>query len=195
MGCCIPSFAGELERTFICLEIPSVQRSALAAWINEHRNLTDEIRWVRAENLHITLKFCGERPHEIVQQILKKLSNRKPTGELTLALSGIGAFPKLERARVVYTGIEGQSGKLIALAKEVSRIAQSCGAELSQKAFTPHVTLGRRTEFCTLSAGVFEALRSAKLQLEPWTATEFIYMRSKLLPTGAQYSEIGRFKI
>ena len=47
-------------RLFVALEIPSAVRQNLATLLNSFRSVTREPRWVRAENLHVTLKFLGE---------------------------------------------------------------------------------------------------------------------------------------
>ena len=195
MGCCVPMFAGELVRSFVCIEIPDTHRAKLAEWMKVQRKVTDEIRWLRAETLHITLKFCGERPQEIVDTLVKRLSEMKPCGALQLSLSGTSGFPKLENARIIWTGIGGDTDKLTALAENVSRIAESCGMERERKAFTPHVTLGRRNGFGYMQDSAVNALRQSKLKLEPWTVDEIALMRSRLLPTGAEYTPIKRFKL
>ena len=195
MGCCVPQFAGELIRSFVCIEIPDGHRAKLARLAEEQRGLGGGIRWLKAETLHITLKFCGERPQELVDTLAKRLAEMKKCGPFEISLNGVGGFPKLEKARIIWTGIEGETEKLCALAKNAARLAESCGMDREEKAFTPHVTLGRRTEFGALPENVVSALRNNALRLAPWTVDEIVLMRSRLLPSGAQYIPIKRFKI
>ncbi len=195
MTCCVPMFAGELVRSFVCIEIPDTHRAKLAEWTKTQCEVSGEIRWLRTETLHITLKFCGERPQKIVDTFIKRLSEIKQCGVLQLSLSGMGGFPKLENARIIWTGLGGDTDKLTELAKNVSRIAESCGMERERKAFTPHVTLGRRSEFGYMHGSVVNALRQSKLKLEPWTVDEIVLMRSRLLPAGAEYTPMKRFKL
>jgi len=195
VGCCIPSYQGELVRTFICIEIPQEHIEKLSYWIKQHKSLTDEVRWVKAETIHLTLKFCGERPQELVVELIEKLERYKPQGALQLSLGGIGGFPNLEKPRVIWTAVGGEIDRLVKLAMQFEKIASSCGMERSNKAFTPHVTLGRRTAFGGLPAFVTEKFLSEAINLPAWTADEFVLMQSRLLPTGAEYTQLARYKI
>ena len=47
-------------RLFVAVEIPFSVRDNLAALIRDMRAIAPQPKWVRAENLHITLKFIGE---------------------------------------------------------------------------------------------------------------------------------------
>ena len=47
-------------RLFVALEIPTTTRENLATLIASLRAITREPRWVRSDNLHVTLKFLGE---------------------------------------------------------------------------------------------------------------------------------------
>jgi len=114
---------------------------------------------------------------------------------LQLSLTGIGGFPKLEKPRVVWTAVGGETKRLISLAAEFEKTASSCGMEHGKKAFTPHVTLGRRTAFGTLDAAVTEKFMAEQPKLPTWTAEEFVLMRSRLLPTGAEYTPLCKYKI
>ena len=55
--------------------------------------------------MHITLKFCGERPSETVDMLLENLKNIRPTGPFEINIEGIGGFPDLVRPRVAWAGI------------------------------------------------------------------------------------------
>ncbi len=49
-------------RLFVALEIPSTVRENLANLLRSLHAISPKTRWVRAENLHVTLKFIGEVP-------------------------------------------------------------------------------------------------------------------------------------
>ena len=60
-----PPNRGLNVRLFVALEIPAAVRDNLAAQVQELRDLSAQVadkrpRWVRPENLHVTLKFIGE---------------------------------------------------------------------------------------------------------------------------------------
>lgn len=126
---------------------------------------------------------------------MQRLEQYKPQGALQLSLGGIGGFPKLEKPRVVWTAVGGETERLVKLAAQFEKIASSSGMDRSKKAFTPHVTLGRRTAFGELPAAVTQKFLSKQLELPAWSAEEFVLMRSRLLPTGAEYTPLARYKI
>ena len=47
-------------RLFIAIELPSEIRNALMVFLNELRDTAPRAKWLRAGNLHVTLKFLGE---------------------------------------------------------------------------------------------------------------------------------------
>ncbi len=47
-------------RLFVAIEIPDEVRRNLAVLLREFRAISPETKWVRPENLHLTLKFLGE---------------------------------------------------------------------------------------------------------------------------------------
>ena len=54
---------------FIAYTLPAEAASALATWVEEALGGADELRLVPAENLHITLVFCGRLPADRVEEV------------------------------------------------------------------------------------------------------------------------------
>ena len=68
-------------RLFVALEIPPAVRQNLATLLSSFRAVTKEPRWVRTENLHVTLKFLGEVPEaqvEAIRSALAEIRSDKP---------------------------------------------------------------------------------------------------------------------
>ncbi len=103
-----------------------------------------EVRWVRPENVHLTLKFLGdvaEADLDRVAEVLEKIPERHEPFEV--ALSGFGAFPSARRARIFWAGIGEGSERLRALARDVELSLEPLGFEREARPYTPHLTLGR----------------------------------------------------
>jgi 2'-5' RNA ligase len=65
------------------------------------------VKWVEAENLHLTLKFLGEVPEGQIAAITETLSAiAQATLPFTFAVKGVGGFPDLRRPRVLWVGVE-----------------------------------------------------------------------------------------
>ncbi|MCD6363452.1 MAG: RNA 2',3'-cyclic phosphodiesterase, partial [Synergistetes bacterium] len=86
----------EIIRSFVCIEIPVDIRNEMEGFLKELRGLDRRVKWVKGENLHLTLKFLGEEPHTKVERIRSSLQSGIPDLNLkpfSLSLRGIGAFP------------------------------------------------------------------------------------------------------
>ena len=61
-------------RIFIALDIHDAIRQRIQRFIEGVGGFAPDARWVSPESLHITLKFIGEKPIEIVEEIKRALS-------------------------------------------------------------------------------------------------------------------------
>jgi RNA 2',3'-cyclic 3'-phosphodiesterase len=133
---------GKSIRSFVAVDIAAPVRAALRALQAELAQADADVRWVRAEGIHVTLKFLGaveasrlERVHAV---LIDALSDQPA---LDLEVRGLGAFPSLRRPRVLWTGLHGDG--LEALAGTVEAALTGLGFEPERRGFTPHVTIGR----------------------------------------------------
>lgn len=104
------------------------------------------VKWVERENLHVTMRFLGEVDEARARQLIDETRQPLAQPAFDLAIGGAGAFPPSGPPRVlwigVWTGAE-QAGKVFGLVEQ--RIAP-LGFEREERAYTPHVTLGRIRE-------------------------------------------------
>ena len=179
-------------RLFVAIEIPSEVRNALAAFVRELRGIAPQAKWVRAENLHITLKFLGEtQPGKLraIKDALASIHNGEP---VTLNFRGLGFFPNEKRARVFWVGMEA-SPNLKVLAEGIDQGMHKLGYPLEDRPFAPHLTLARFEPpgFPTkLGLAIKE---NSSLEFGSLTAREFHLIESKLKPTGAEYTTLQSF--
>ena len=125
-------------RLFVGLELPWElrQRVALLAGVG-----LPGARWVASENYHVTLRFIGEAPRYLAEEIDHTLAALKaPSFALTLA--GIGTFAKGGRSQSLWLGVE-RSAPLERLQSKIETALQRCGLEPERRRFQPHVTLAR----------------------------------------------------
>jgi RNA 2',3'-cyclic 3'-phosphodiesterase len=133
------------HRLFIALNLPPELRYALHSATAPLRDAAPG-RWVVPDNLHLTVKFLGNRPEAELPVLVEKLSAvAQGAPPARLGLSGIGGFPNLRRARVVWIGVE-QDPKLELLQHDVETACAALGYEMEGRAFRPHITLGRLTD-------------------------------------------------
>lgn len=99
-------------------------------------------RWPsRPERWHLTLAFLGEvdDPDPVRAQLRPAVASAAP---FELALRGSGTFG---RGAVVWVGVGGDVAPLRSLASVVSAACRAAGADVDDKPYRPHVSVGRRS--------------------------------------------------
>ncbi|MEG1604227.1 MAG: RNA 2',3'-cyclic phosphodiesterase [Cloacibacillus sp.] len=181
-------------RTFICVKLPQSRIESLAGSIRALRGACSDIRWVKPETIHVTLKFCGELPKETVAAITAELGRARLGAPFELSAEGIGGFPNLKAPRVLWTALRNETEALRALQKTVDGCAFRCGIE-KEKSFSPHITLGRRAERGPLALDCAAALIKTNISAAPWRVSEIIFMKSELTPSGPIYTPLEIFPL
>jgi 2'-5' RNA ligase len=195
-----------LMRIFVALDLEAGIRERIQKFIEEAQPLAPRARWVRAESLHVTLKFIGEKPDALVKEIEQTLASVRAEG-FEFRLSGAGFFPTPRAARVFWIGID--AGELLpALARAVEDALLPLGIAKQERAFSPHLTLARagggsgspgwrrgdkvNRQFARLQD--FLEKRSPP-DFGASSAREFFLYRSQLSPAGSRYTKIARFPL
>ena len=179
-------------RLFVALEIPSEARGNLAALIRELRTIAPQEKWVRAENLHVTLKFIGEVPLEKLGPIRHALGSLRSDSLVKLDFRGLGFFPNEKHPRVFWAGIEA-TPNLKKLAADIELATERLGIPREQRPFSPHLTLARfdaRKLPEKLQTAVRENITREFGALE---TKQFHLIESKLKPSGAEYTTLQSF--
>jgi len=179
-------------RLFVALDVDDAVRSRMAELLRELEPAARAVKWVRPDSVHLTLKFIGEQPEEKLPALLEVLAAVPAHGALELRFHGLGCFPNERHPRVFWLGVEAPP-ELLQLASGVERALELLGIAREQRAFSPHLTIGRMKVPGNLSRlrPVWEAHRSDELGLV--TATEFFLYQSRLSPSGAEYTKLRAF--
>lgn len=131
-------------RLFVALELPPDVRQAAGELARELKRSGADVKWVKPETMHLTLKFLGEVPDKEVPAVTGALERALAGREgLELALEGCGAFPSPKRPQVVWLGVAGQVEELKDLARAVESELARLGFPPERRSFKAHLTLGR----------------------------------------------------
>lgn len=177
-------------RCFVAVELPEALKEAIASLTEQVRKSGADARWVRAENFHITLKFLGSVPEEMLPDIKDAMAGAaKSHAGFRLSFKGAGVFPSRKRPRVVWIGAE-DSERLIDLQRDVEQAMEALGFEAEKRAFSAHLTIGRlksqkRRDFLLRA---LDDLSDASFG--QFDVTEVTLMKSTLKRGGAEYSRI-----
>jgi 2'-5' RNA ligase len=179
-------------RLFVALELPATVRENLGALLESLRAVSPQTRWVRPENLHLTLKFIGEAAETKLAAIRSALAGARSDQPTTVIFRGLGFFPNEKRPRVFWAGIEA-SPNLKTLAAEIDRATEKLGIPREQRPFSPHLTLARFEP-----PELPEKLRSAiqensAREFGSFRTNQYHLIESKLKPSGAEYTTLESF--
>ena len=179
-------------RLFAAIEIPEDIRRNLAALIQEFRTLSPQTKWVRPENMHLTLKFLGEIEPAQLSDVQTALATIRSPRPVVLEFRGLGFFPSVKRPRVFWAGIES-SANLAAIAAEIDRSLHALSFPLEDRPFTPHLTLARIDRPPLPAALQAAATKNATHSFGSFSARQFHLIESKLKSTGAEYTTLQSF--
>jgi len=184
-------------RLFVGLEIPSKVRDEFAALINELRAADSSFsksraRWVRPENLHVTLKFMGHVETGKLDAIRAALAEVHSDSPVEMGFRGLGFFPNGKRPRVFWAGMEA-SANLAPLASEIDARLKKLGIPVETRDFAPHLTLAR-FDPPGISDGLSEiAQQNIAREFGSARTGQFHLFESKTRPTGAEYTRLSSF--
>lgn len=178
-------------RAFICFKLP---RRIILSIRELQESIKDsglKIKWVKAENIHLTIKFIGDIRLPDINDI--ELAIKETAGDfapLLLSAQGLGVFPNLKRPRVIWTGLSGQIEELISLQKILDTKLRLIGFPKEKRPFKGHLTIGRvkgRLDSRKLSEVMN---RFNKFETKQFSCDRIFLMQSELKPSGPIYTKL-----
>lgn len=184
-------------RAFVAVLPGDAVREAVTAVVDRLRPLGRSVAWVPSANLHVTLQFLGNQPEERLAAATEALhAAAAVSAPIEVTLHGIGAFPGLERPRILWVGLALGALEVRALQERVAVALAREGFPREDRAWHPHLTIGRVYDERRWRREAGPALRQALAQAATTgfgTAriAEVALMQSDLSPRGARYTVRG----
>ena len=192
-----------LLRTFIAVEIPPHVQKTIQQKTEPLRKAigTSLVRWVPAQNVHLTLKFLGDVSATSVDSLTQMLRTAADMSHsFDMQISGLGSFPSLRRPRVLYIGIQAPAPKrasglceLEALYRDIESACARLGYESENRSFSPHLTLGRvKQDVATADQQrIRRALEETKIDSLGTARVNSVHLyKSDLKSSGSVYTQI-----
>jgi len=179
-------------RLFVALELTPAIHDALRALVAKLEPTGADLRWVRREGMHLTLKFIGEVASEKLDPIKTALTQLSSPSVVELAFRGLGYFPNERRPRVFWVGIEA-SPNLAPLAAEMEKSLVPLGIPAEKRDYVPHLTLGRFKSDARLAKLKEEIAGLPSTDFGRFEAQSFALFQSRLSPKGAEYTRLEEF--
>lgn len=181
-------------RAFIAVDLSDHVRQRLAEVISRLRRADIRVAWVRAGNLHVTMKFLGDIDEEMIPDlccILDRIAAQETCFKVTL--TGTGFFPPRGRPRVLYAAT-GQQQQFVNIIERLDRELVPIGFD-PEKNFVPHVTLARIKGARHLSR-LYDELEEITFK-STFSVNALTLYRSILQPSGVRYERLhwSRFDV
>ncbi len=185
----------QLERLFIAVDLPLDLKPALLALRGPYPALERELRWVRPEVVHLTLKFLGETPGSERERLVHAMGALRGHVRPRLMCRGLGIFGSRTRPRVLWAGVQGDVAVLKAVQQDVEQLCAGLGWPAEERRFDPHITLAR-----TRDRGALRSTRELEALLERYRdhyfgefeVSEVVLYRSELGSGGSLYTPLLR---
>jgi RNA 2',3'-cyclic 3'-phosphodiesterase len=182
-------------RAFVALRMSAEVETAIARMVAPMREVRSGIRWVRLSNLHVTLRFLGDRVERgLLEPFDKGLDAlARTTLPFIVEARGTRAFPNLDRPRVIWIGLASE--QLIQLAQAIENTAVAVGFVPEARHFSPHLTIGRLRDLHGWQR-IREVLRETSNQdFGASPVSEMGLYRSILGGEASQYQELARYRL
>jgi RNA 2',3'-cyclic 3'-phosphodiesterase len=138
------------ERVFIAIDIGDAVRREVSRVVStltgklEAAKTPPKVVWVKPDALHVTIKFIGEVEPREVERLQALLAPPIELEPFELEWRGVGTFPNHKHPRALWLGVINGAAPLAQVEAEVSRrLAGANAVELDDRAFLPHLTIGR----------------------------------------------------
>lgn len=177
-------------RTFLAVEVPQQERKKISDFVLGEARSELPVKWVKYENLHITLKFLGEIDEQQktdIAPVIEDICGKHCP--FNLKLEGLGCFPNSGNPRVLWVGVTQGGKELCMIADALERGLARFGFR-EEKRFHPHLTIGRTRKRCRV-----DNMLTKKISSDSFEITSVVLFKSTLKPGGPVYDQLLSFML
>jgi 2'-5' RNA ligase len=129
------------KRLFVAIDLPEPVTSRLVELDPGLRG----VRWMRQDQMHLTVSFFGDVEPITEEALREKLSGIR-FSKFFIPLNGIGTFPQKGKPNVIWVGVGRGHPQLFHVYKRVQEAALGAGLEPDLRSWHPHITIARCRE-------------------------------------------------
>lgn len=179
-------------RLFVAFLLNDRVRGCLRTVQDRLRRSCDGVRWVKPEQMHVTIQFLGEVADSDIADVTEAVACGAANGEsFTLTVGECGCFPPRGSVRVVWAGANDETGTMLRSVEAIQKELFDVGFEPDRRAWSSHITIGRARNARADSTMRNSIERCTYESLDQRVETAAL-MASVLSPTGPVYTEVSR---
>lgn len=192
------------RRLFVAVPVADPVRDAVARIVEEVRGREAEtevsrrreraqrdVRWVRLDGIHLTLRFLGPTPDtqldDVAASVRQTALEAKP---FRVRLSGAGGFPNADRPRALWLGVTEGASELASLARALDARLARLGWPPDDRPFRAHLTLARADGVPSARDAVADLVRAAEGLDGAWEADRLVLFESHTGNGPARYEAL-----
>ncbi len=177
-------------RSFIAVQLSNELKTSIGDSIKTLKKSGADVKWVKTENLHVSLKFLGNIEEDQVGSISSLITDiALRHNNFDFTLMGTGVFPDYRRARVLWVGIRDHN-HLLRIANDIEDAMEREGFDRERRPFSPHITIGRVRSPKGIDKLTAELVKYSSMDFGTQSAGSIHLIKSTLKPGGAEYITI-----
>jgi len=182
-------------RTFLGFTISAPLRQRLCE-AQQSLPENEPIKHVQPENMHLTVKFLGDRSRGELDELDRAFQRRLPTpGPMKRTVRGLGAFPDPQNPSVLWAGVD-MDEELLNFVKSVENISVNHGADPEDRDFHAHLTLARVKGSVSDPEVVINWIQQfGRTEFGTLVADYLVLFESELTQDGPIYHEMERWPL
>lgn len=179
-------------RSFLAFKLPPDIKREVQLILEDVRRSDLNAKWVKVDNIHLTVVFMGDIREEDVPAIREEIKGASlGSGPFNISLKGMGVFPNARRPRVLWLGLDGEIERISSLRDRLQEQLQPFGIKKEKRPFRPHLTLGRFRKPGRGGSRLGDIISQYKdLEGPICPLEELILFKSELRSQGAIYTKL-----
>lgn len=182
-------------RLFAAFLLEEKVRSALSRVASGLARSCDGVRWVPAEQVHLTVKFLGEVPDRDVTRVAEAMARGAELGQaFELEIGRCGCFPPGGPVRIVWAEAKEESGAMARSVEAICDELATMGFPRESRAWSPHLTIGRVKEDSSRGR-IRAAVEACTVPVMRQRVRAVTLMQSVLSPRGSTYTPVSQAEL
>jgi 2'-5' RNA ligase len=179
-------------RLFVALKIPEEIKNHLLNVCYGLSESSELFKWEKPEKIHLTLKFIGEVPEELVSSIAKEIAFIEEYNSFNFNVTKFGLFFRNKVASILWAGLKTDES-INRLVGQLNERLSIFSIPVERRKFKPHLTMLRLKK--DPGNNFISKFREYSFDNLNFNSNEISLIKSELLSTGARYLDIKKYKL